>query len=169
MAGRPRKHSTNVEGHRTKKELEDKKEQEQKAGDFKELNLNAPVWIAQNAMAKREYERVAPMLAKMNVTELDVTALAMYAISFSKYIEAMMDVDKHGIFAYFIDEETGKEVKMTSKKNPALAVMNDMSKEIRAYASSLGMTLDSRTKLIKLPDEKESDKNDVFAALGGVE
>ena len=169
MAGRPRKHSTNVEGHRTKKELEDKKEQEQKAGDFKELNLNAPDWIVHNSLAKHEYERVAPMLAKMNVTELDVTALAMYAISFSKYIEAMIDVDKHGIFAYTVDEETGKEVKMTSKKNPSLAVMNDMSKEIRAYASSLGMTLDSRTKLVKLPDEKESDKNDVFAALGGVE
>lgn len=157
MAGRPSKHSSNVQGHRTLAEIEDKKEREAMAGDFPSVSLNAPDWL--DDIAKAEYERVAEFLVDLNVTELDQTSLAMYANAYARYRQAARDVTEFGIYARTSDGEID-----TTRKSPAVAVMSDMSKEIRSYASSLGMTLDSRTKLIKPPDKPDSD--DEYAHFG---
>ena len=158
MAGRPSKHSSNVQGHRTISEIEDKKEREAIAGDFPAVSLNAPDWL--DDIAKAEYERVAEFLVDLNVTELDQTSLAMYANAYARYRQAAKDVNEFGIYARTSNGEID-----TTRKSPAVAVMSDMSKEIRSYASSLGMTLDSRTKLIKPPDKP--DDNDPYTSFGG--
>ena len=159
--GRPAKHSSNVEGHRTINELEDKKEREQLAGDFPSISLSAPDWL--DDVAKDEYERVVKFLVDLNVTVLDQTSLAMYANSYSQYREAVKEVKENGLYALMTTKD-GDVFQDMSKKNPAIGIMNDMSKEIRAYASSLGMTLDSRTKLMKPPEKPDS--NDPYASFG---
>lgn len=162
MAGRPAKHSSNVEGHRTQAELDAKKDKEELAGAFPAVSLTAPDWL--DGIAKQEYERVAKFLVELNVTELDQTSLVMYANSYSQYRLAAQDVKRFGIFAHSTNEN-GETVTDTTRKNPAVAVMGDMSREVRAYASSLGMTLDSRMKLVKPPEKP--DENDQFANYGG--
>lgn len=162
MAGRPSKHSSNVQGHRTVAEIEDKKEREALAGDFPAVSLIAPDWL--DDVAKEEYERVAKFLVDLNVTELDQTSLAMYANAYSRYKQAAEDVMEYGIYARGVDDK-GDQVIDTTRKSPAVAVMSDMSKEVRSYASSLGMTLDSRTKLIKPPEKPDAD--DEYANFGG--
>lgn len=152
---RPRKHSANVTGHRTKDELDEKKRAEKVAGEFSPLSATPPAWLDREG--KREYRRVMPLLSDLNITALDRSTVAMYCNSYSLFLQAQANVRENGVV---MDTEYGV------KRNPATTVMIDMQKETRAYASSLGMTLDSRTKLVT-PEPKESYEDDKFAHYGG--
>lgn len=153
MAGRPRKHSTQINSHKTKAEMLKKEEEEELAGDFRGLALKVPDWI--DSDAQKEYRRVAPMLKKLNITALDRQVLIDYCIAVSTLKKAIVVVDAQGILM------------PDGRKNPAVNVMLDMQKEIRANASSLGMTLDSRMKLVK-PEDK-SDDDDEYASAGDIQ
>ena len=165
MAGRPRKNSELVSGHRTKDEIYSKSMAEDMAGEFTSLATAPPSWL--DDIAKEEYKRVMPSLKKLNITALDRTAVALYANSYSKYLAAAKDVDDYGIFMHE-KSRNGRIVTNTTKKNPAITIMTDMSKEIRSFAGSLGMTLDSRMKLVA-PDKNNDDNDDPFATKHGDE
>lgn len=153
MSGRPRKHSTQINSHKTKAEMIKKQQEEQKAGDFRGLSLNVPDWIDEEA--QKEYRRVAPMLKKLNITALDRQVLTDYCIAVSTLKKAIKEIEKQGLM-------------IDGKKNPAVNIMLDMQKEIRANAGSLGMTLDSRMKLVKT-DDNNVDDVDPYTKIGEVQ
>ena len=66
----------------------------------------------------------------------------------------MEDVKKNGLV-------------VDGKKNPAYNIYKEMQKEIRASAGQLGMTIDSRMKLVRV-DNTEDDA-DPYADLGGIQ
>lgn len=150
MAGRPRMHSTNFNSHKTKEEIAQRQLEEQAAGDFNNLTLSAPMWIDEDA--QREYKRVAPMLKKLNITALDRQVLIDYCVAVSTLKKAISEVNENGLI-------------VDGRKNPAVNIMLDMQKEIRACAGALGMTLDSRMKLVK-PEEKDVIEDDPYAKFG---
>lgn len=43
------------------------------------------------------------------------------------------------------------------KKNPSVDILNSMSKEIRGIAGQLGLSLDSRLRLVGLGDDDEEE------------
>lgn len=153
MAGRKNKLDGTTTGHRTKEELAEKAEVEAAAGQFPALSVEPPEWL--NELAKAEYMRVAPTLEKLHVTTLDQTALALYANAYSNYVTAARDVDLNG--------QKDRE----GKKNVSVSIMSDSSKDISKYANSLGLTLDSRMKIIK-PTVKEVE-DDPYMNFGGAD
>jgi putative phage terminase, small subunit, P27 family len=150
VAGRPRMHSTNFNSHKTKDEIAQRELEEKAASDFSTLTLSPPSWI--DSEAQKEYRRVAPMLKKLSITALDRQVLIDYCIAVSTLKKAIKAVEENGVL-------------IDGKKNPAVNVMLDMQKEIRANASSLGMTLDSRMKLVK-PEPKDEIEDDPYAKFG---
>lgn len=149
MAGRPRKPTGNNKKHLTNDEKDLRNESELMASDFPALSTTPPKWLDDDA--KREYKRVVVDLKRLHITKLDQTQLSLYCNAYSKYIMASQDIDERGLL-------------IEDKKNPSVNIMTDMSKEIRATAGSLGMTLDSRMKLVVPQIDKQSD--DPFAKFG---
>ena len=155
MAGRPRKHSTQDKSHKTKAEIAQRQDEEQKAGSdtFKHLGTKPPKTLV-DAVAKNEYRRIVPLLNDLDATALDQTMVVSYCNSYSFYLQAMEDVKKNGLV-------------IDGKKNPAYNIYKEMQKEIRASAGQLGMTIDSRMKLVRV-DNTEDDA-DPYADLGGIQ
>lgn len=155
MAGRPRKHSTQDKSHKTKAEKELRKEEEQFAGaeNFKHLGTKPPKSLM-DVTARNEYKRVVPLLINLDITALDQTLLVNYCNSYSLYLQAIKAVKKEGLV-------------INGRKNPAYNIYLDMQKELRATAGQLGMTLDSRMKLVK-PENHEEEK-DPYAQVGDIQ
>ncbi|MBC2067016.1 phage terminase small subunit P27 family [Listeria booriae] len=169
MAGRKPVISTSVKGHRTKAEMKKKQEMEQNLSTFSPLKSKPPDWL--NDDGKKEYKRISKLLRELPVAELDSTMIAMYANNYSRYIEANESLNKYGIFSVEESEEmrveqdgvvTVIERVVSRRKNPAYAIMIETGKEIRAMASSLGMTIDSRMRL-NIP--KTEEKKTLFDAF----
>lgn len=155
MAGRPRKHSTQDKSHKTKAEKIKRKEEEQAGGpeNFKHLGTKPPKTLV-DKVAQDEYRRVVPLLINLNVTALDQTLVVNYCNSYSFYLQAIQNV-----------KETGLVV--NGKKNPAYNIYLEMQKELRATAGQLGMTLDSRMKLVRVDDHEEEE--DPYADVGDIQ
>lgn len=155
MAGRPRKHSTYDKSHKTKAEIAQRKQEEAAAGagPFCSVPTTPPAYLDQGA--KREYRRVAPLLKNLDITALDRQVLIDYCNSVSMLEKAINDVNEQGL------------VLDNGRKNPAVNIMLDMQKEVRANAGQLGMTLDSRMKLVKPADVKED--NDPYSKVDEVQ
>lgn len=157
VAGRPRKRvDQQSNSHKTKAELKKRKDEEEAAGqkDFKRLPTTPPK-ILFNVTAKNEYRRIVPLLNKLDVTALDRQIVVNYCNSLAFYEMAQKDIEDHGL------------VLDNGRKNPSYSIALDMQKELRANAGQLGMTLDSRMKLVK--PEEETDETDPYAELGGIQ
>ena len=155
MAGRPRKHSTYDKSHKTKAEIVQRKQEEAAAGagQFHSVSTTPPNYLDKGA--KCEYRRVAPLLKNLDITALDRQVLIDYCNSVSMLEKAIHDVNEQGL------------VLDNGHKNPAVNIMLDMQKEVRANAGQLGMTLDSRMKLVKPADVKED--NDPYSKVDEVQ
>nr|WP_250621868.1 phage terminase small subunit P27 family [Bacillus subtilis] len=110
-------------------------------------------------MAKNEWRRIYPHIINLPISELDSTLLAIYCNSYAQYREAMADIAKDGQ-VMFEKNSRGETVK---KKNPSVDIMNSMSKEIRGIAGQLGLSLDSRLRIVGLDSDSEED--DEFGAM----
>ncbi|MEC5268263.1 phage terminase small subunit P27 family [Heyndrickxia coagulans] len=115
-------------------------------------------------VGKREYKRVTGLLNELPIADLDRTLVAIYCNSYSKYIQATKDIDANGITMLEADSNGSKR----KKKNPAVAIMSEMSREIRNIANSLGMTIDSRMRLVAPQQQtKEDDPYSQFSNAVG--
>ncbi|MGG0491321.1 phage terminase small subunit P27 family, partial [Bacillus pumilus] len=110
-------------------------------------------------MAKNEWIRIYPHIIELPISELDRTLLAMYCNSYAQYRQALEDVAAEGQVVFEVNSK-GFEVK---KKNPSIEIMMQMSKEVRAIAGQLGLSLDARLRLVGLGDDSEED--DIFEAM----
>jgi len=154
MAGRKKKLVENTTGHRTKEEILEREREQELLKDFEPLENSPPSWL--DEQGKKEFERIVPLLQQLPIAELDKTMIALYCNAYSKYITATEDVDENGITMIEVTS-TGEK----KKKNPALAIMSDMGKEIRSIANALGMTIDGRMRLKTPP--KVIVKNDPYS------
>lgn len=104
-------------------------------------------------IGKEQWEVIAPQLHEMGVlTSLDGSALAMYCCEFSKWRQAIEQIEKYGLV---IKTKDGK-----IQKSPFVKIsedsLNNMIKIMREY----GMTPSSRAglKVEKKPEVSEMDK-----------
>ena len=149
MAGRNKKpislHLANGNpSHLTKAEIEERESQEL---DVPYTDVKPPSYL--NKEQNKKFKGIAKMLLALGImTELDVDCLARYIISqdlFLKYTERVTDI----LSSDEVDMQT-----LNSMQN-----MQDKAfKQAQSSASSLGLTITSRCKLvIPQPQEKEEE------------
>ncbi|MEK3801008.1 phage terminase small subunit P27 family [Bacillus sp. FSL K6-1234] len=142
-----------LKGQITNEQKEVRKENEEKLKDFEPLHAKPPHWLS--TMGKNEWTRLYPYLKALPISELDRTLLAMYCNSFAQYREALKDIAQNGQIMFETNSQ-GVEVK---KKNPSVEIMNAMSKEIRGIAGQMGLSLDSRLRLVGLNNEDDEQED----------
>lgn len=140
-----------LKGQISNEEREQRQQHEEKLKGISPLKEPPPFWMT--TMAKNEWKRIYPHIIELPISELDRTLLAMYCTSYAQYRRALKDVEVEGQIVYEVNSK-GFEVK---KKNPSIEIMMQMSKEIRAIAGQLGLTLDSRLRLVGLGDEEDEE------------
>ncbi len=156
---RPRKLSAVNKKHFSKEELAERQEQEAVLKEFDELDTdNVPSFL--DRLAKQEWQRISPIINDLPISELDRQSLAMYCQYVSIFIQATKDLKKRGIT---ITEERANG--SITKQNPSFQTMLNASKEIKSIASGLGLTIDSRMRILGANKDDDNQDNDIFAKM----
>lgn len=151
MVARARQTTETLKGQITKEERIAREKQEEVLKDFEPLHKNPPHWLS--TIGKNEWKRIYPHIIKLPVSELDSTLFAVFCNSYAQYREALKDIALNGQIMFELNSQ-GNEVK---KKNPSVDIMNTMSKEIRGIAGQLGLTLDSRLRIVGLGENEDEE------------
>lgn len=103
-----------------------------------------------SAAAKREWERVAPLLERCGLlTEIDMAALAAYCTLYGRWIEAETTVRKEGLI---ILSPNGYP-----QQSPHLQIANRCLDQMKTYLVEFGMTPSSRTRISVNSSESSED------------
>ncbi|MBN4909471.1 phage terminase small subunit P27 family [Mammaliicoccus sciuri] len=148
---RPRKLNATKTGNHTKEELADAELTENGLEQFEAINLDkAPKDLTEDA--KKEWLRVVPLLEQLPIADLDYDRIKRYCQLVAIVDEAYRHIAKYGA----VNEDN-------TKKTAQFMVYMDGLKELKSICGSLGMTIDSRMRLV-VPIEKDKAKsiNDEF-------
>ena len=156
MAGRKLKLNANKLGNRTKEELEQSEKVENGLNQFTKINVDSvPDGLTENAA--KEWSRVVPLLEQLPIAELDYSLI-------KKYCEV---VDQNDTLYRAISSKDGIEGMVdpeTNRKTGAFMAYMESLKELRSICGQLGMTIDSRMRLV-VPTESEV-KQSVYDEFG---
>lgn len=156
MAGRKPKLNANKLGNRTKEELEQSELKENGLQQFTKINIETvPDGLTENAA--KEWLRVVPLLEQLPIAELDYSLI-------KKYCEVL---DQNDTLYRSISEKSGIEGMVdpeTNRKTGAFMAYMESLKELRSICGQLGMTIDSRMRLV-VPTESEV-KQSVYDEFG---
>lgn len=132
-SGRPPK-LTAFTGNVTNQTKADKRQAEKQLFSYQELNSNPPDYL--NGEALKEWSHIVPLLKKDSpISELDRSMIVSYCITYGLVVDCQKELNKSGRF-------TDK-----GKKSPYLTTQQQAMKELKSYSNSLGLTLESRSKL----------------------
>lgn len=155
---RPKKLVDAQTGHLTKEQIAEKKDQEEALEQLTPLDVDdVPKWL--DTRGKKEWKRIAPLMQELPISELDRQMLAMYCNYVSIYEQCAKALKKEGLTIV----EMGSKGQAITKQNVHFQTMLQTSKEIKNIASTMGLTLDSRLRI--LVPERESANADPFADL----
>ena len=111
----------------------------------------APEWL--DAVAKEEWNRVAPMLSSCKLlTEADTKALEAYCKCWSRYVEAEQQMDEVGS-TIFQPNQKSKYVQQL----PQVAIAQKYLKLCKDFMTEFGLTPSSRGRIL-LPGESDEDE-----------
>lgn len=153
---RPRKFTDVSTGKISKTEKEERKKEEAALEEFEDISLIPPRWLSKEA--KKEYKRIVPLMQQLPIAALDLASVTMYCDYFSKYKAASIAVEDEGRTITELDAQ-GNDKK---KVNPEFTAMNDAARMVRSISGSLGLTIDSRMRIV-VP--KSEEKHDPFAEM----
>ena len=142
--------------HFTKEELEARKAIEDKASDgLEKLQITEPRHF--NPIAKAEYRRIINDLQNLPLRNLDRALLESYCTWYAIYKETIKKLDEVG---YFVEDPDKGVI-----ASPLILTLEKATNNIRASASQLGLTVDSRMKMFIPKEEKK--KETLFDKFGG--
>lgn len=145
----------------TKAEIDARKKAEVKLKP-KADNIKPPSWLDRDG--KREWKRVAAELEALDLlTNVDVTALAVYCDAVSRYIEATKAIRDEGITV----EYTNAAGATNTVANPNVAIARQYAQLIRQYLIEFGLSPSSRAKLA-IPREDEPEETPEERLFGNV-
>lgn len=146
MAGRKPKLNAAKLGNRTKEELEEAEMRENGLKKFEKIDVDyVPPDLSDNA--KKEWQRIIPLLQELPIAELDFTLIKKYCELVDINDDAYRYIQVNG----YIDPDT-------NKKSGTFMVYMESMKELRSICGSLGLTIDSRLRLV-VPSESEVKKS----------
>ena len=156
MAGRKPKLNANKLGNRTKEELERSEMVEDALHTFKNIDVdNIPEDLS--PAAREEWLRVVPLLEQLPIADLDYSLIRKYCevsdMSDSLYRAI---TSKEGISG-LVDAES-------NRKTGAFMAYMESLKELRSICGQLGMTIDSRMRLV-VPEQQDKAKS-IFDEFG---
>lgn len=149
---RPRKLiSAQDNSHRTKEERLQMEKQEEELYNYKPISLDVvPQGITKEGWTY--YETLVPQMSQLPISQLDAGMLVIYCNTYAIYADAVQEVSQYG----YLDEN--------GKPSGAFKVMNESAKQLKSIAGSLGLSIDSRMKLV-IPQVKEKEDDDPFAKM----
>ncbi|WP_144472969.1 phage terminase small subunit P27 family [Bacillus pumilus] len=146
----------------TKKEIQERREQEIKAPDDK---VKAPSYLPKDL--KREFKKIADELKNIGImTNLDVDALARFLFARKQYLQITEIILRTPVITDVEDEE-GNRIEVASQKYSDLLINQDkLFKQCRQASSDLGLTISSRCKLV-IPKKDDKPKSKEEERFGG--
>lgn len=124
--------------------------------------VKCPSWLDKEA--KKEWRRVYKELEELSLlTNVDVTALAIYCDAYSKLLQANKEIETRGMFV----EYTNKAGATNTIENPAVKTANKYADLIRKMCAEFGLTPSARCKLT-LPKQEEKEETPFDRMFGDV-
>ena len=109
--------------------------------------------------AKSKWNEIAPMLMRMGVlTEADGLGLAVLCEAYSDYTEARATLKSEGWY-YQTENAAGG---IMWRAHPAVGVIQDSDRRIRAWLTEHGMTSASRARLKVEPNQRDEDPAEAY-------
>ncbi|WP_105989088.1 phage terminase small subunit P27 family [Staphylococcus agnetis] len=146
MAGRPKKLLLNSNKNYTKEQIIEKERQEAELNKFSKIDVNPPEFL--DDIAKEEYKRIIPHMQELPISKLDTGQIAQYCSFYSDFVKASVILEQEDLM---IADDKGNQ-----KVNPAFNVKEKAGIRMQQTANTLGLTIDSRLRII-VPEEKEDD------------
>lgn len=148
---RPRKLNAAKTGNHNKEDLEYQELKENGLSQFNKINVKSiPSDLTKEG--KKEWKRIIPLLEQLPIAELDYDRIKRYCQLVSLTDEAYRHIMQHGT----VNEEG-------TKRTPQYFTYMDGIKELKSICGQLGMTIDSRMKLVvPTPDEQKQSVYDKF-------
>ncbi|WP_337227974.1 phage terminase small subunit P27 family [Staphylococcus succinus] len=146
--GRNTKTLAESTGNLTIEQQEAKKLTEKAMHDLQDLDNKAPDWL--DATARKEYDRIVPLLKELPIASLDLALVSAYCQAYSDYQRASVEL---------ASGETVTFTERGSKVNPWHRVKVDSFNIINSIAPKLGLTIDSRMKIFT-PQSKTKEPDD---------
>jgi len=105
--------------------------------------------------AKREWERVTPLLEKLGLlSQIDGAALSLYCQAWGRWVEAEEALRTYGVMV--------KSPNGFPMQSPYLAVANRAMEQIRAMLTEFGMSPSSRTRAHALAGADDDEWGDLL-------
>jgi P27 family predicted phage terminase small subunit len=116
-------------------------------GNASSDSLTVPEWL--NADAKKEWDRVAPTLAKKGILKAtDRAALASYCIAYARLAEAERIIDRDGqVIQDPIINRNGEIIGHRTKKHPAVQSAKDYAAHMLRASALFGMNPQDRQRV----------------------
>lgn len=121
----------------------------EKAPSFRRIPPNPPSWLSREAAA--EWRRVVPGLSRLDILkEEDRAVLAAYCETWAQFVDATRTVQREGLTI---------EAKQGTLSHPAVGIMRNAGRELRAFAAHFGLTPSSEAALSGGHDDGSSEDN----------
>ncbi len=131
---------------RRTKEVQNEREQAERAmKELEPLQEEPPQWL--DASAKKEWERILPRIRELPVADLDLALLAMYCQTYSNYLNATKELEE----GLVVETERG------TKLSSYYTVQRDSVNTMNSIAPKLGLTVESRLKILAPKEKKENE------------
>lgn len=152
MAGRKPKLNAAKTGNHNKEDLEQAELKENGLEQFEKINVkDTPKNLTDKA--KVEWNRIVPLLEQLPIASLDYSLIRKYCELVDINDDLYDQINTNGV----VDPDT-------NKKSGAFMAYMESLKELRSICGSLGMTIDSRMRLVvPTPDEQKQSIYDEFA------
>lgn len=128
----------------------------------KPSRLNVPKFLKGDKIAAAEYKRMGKLLlASAVMTELDETALAAYASTYSRWVTELNELAKEGTLL--------KSPKGNNYANPRLWVANSARDAMNRMLIEFGMTPSSRSRIKAIQSTPTGGKGTLERVLSGAD
>ena len=162
---RPRKSTASLQGAYTEDAMQERLELENRLKG-KSDNLIAPDIIQSDEVALDKFNQLVKELTEVDViANVDVDLLAIYASSWSGYIEAT----KMLMMQSMVEEQENKLGAITKVQNPYIKIQQQYSDRLIKLASLFGLSPADRSKIAHLqPSDKNEKVDPLLEVLKGL-
>jgi P27 family predicted phage terminase small subunit len=125
-------------------------------------NIKKPDWLDESA--SKEWERVVDELVELGLmTNVDVSALAIYCDTYSKYVQATEKLNQGELVVEF----TNKTGATNLVPSPYINIQNKYADIIKKFLNEFGLTPSARARL-SLPKQEEKEPSEFERVFGDV-
>ena len=147
-------------GHRTKEEIQQRKENEERLKGSNDRVHIAPRWLCKDG--KKEYKRLVKDLKNSNIlTNVDIPVVAIVADAYAKMHQLNEVLKNEGMFITKLSDRGAENI----VEHPASKLYKQYNTIYKQYLAEIGLSPSSRAKLSVINTNAEDDRNDPLLAI----